>query len=95
MKRGGFAPKYPRREATQCSYTPRPREVAVASGEARMSVPVPKQAYVRSKALLEACREIPCQHCHRDDGTVVAAHSNQARHGKASTARVGRARRGR
>lgn len=42
----------------------------------------PKTTYVRSKALLEACREIPCQHCHRDDGTVCAAHSNQSQHGK-------------
>ncbi len=42
----------------------------------------PKFAYVRSKALLEACRLIPCQHCGCDDGTVCAAHSNQAQHGK-------------
>jgi hypothetical protein len=42
----------------------------------------PKFTYIRSKPLLEACRHIPCQHCSRSDGTVVAAHSNQARHGK-------------
>lgn len=42
----------------------------------------PKATYVRSKALLVACREIPCQSCGVADGTVVAAHSNQARHGK-------------
>lgn len=42
----------------------------------------PKFAYIRSKALLTACREIPCQHCGVADGTVCAAHSNQARHGK-------------
>ena len=36
----------------------------------------PKQLYIRSKALLQACRLIPCQHCGSDDGTVVAAHSN-------------------
>jgi len=36
----------------------------------------PKQLYVRSKALLQACRLIPCQHCGINDGTVVAAHSN-------------------
>lgn len=41
-----------------------------------------KFAYTRSKALLVACREIPCQSCGVADGTVVAAHSNQARHGK-------------
>ena len=42
----------------------------------------PKFEYVRSKAILEACRAIPCQHCGTQDGTVVAAHSNQSRHGK-------------
>jgi hypothetical protein len=41
-----------------------------------------KFRYVRSKKLLEACREIPCQLCGAQDGTVVAAHSNQAKHGK-------------
>lgn len=41
-----------------------------------------KFTYIRSKPLLEACRKIPCQYCSRSDGTVVAAHSNQARHGK-------------
>lgn len=42
----------------------------------------PKFDYVRSKALLRACREIPCQHCGAADGTVCAAHSNQGIHGK-------------
>lgn len=41
-----------------------------------------KFVYVRSKRLLEACRAIPCQHCQAQDGTVVAAHSNQSKHGK-------------
>ena len=36
----------------------------------------------RSQKLLEAVREAPCQHCGRQDGTVVAAHSNQGRDGK-------------
>lgn len=36
----------------------------------------------RNKRLLEACRELPCQNCGLEDGTVVAAHSNQLRHGK-------------
>ena len=49
---------------------------------ARMTVPVPKRDYVRSPALLAACRAIPCQHCGTSDGTVCAAHSNQAQHGK-------------
>lgn len=38
--------------------------------------------HFRSKRLLEAARLLPCQHCGRDDGTVVAAHSNQLVHGK-------------
>ena len=41
-----------------------------------------KTEYVRSKALMELYRTIPCQHCGIDDGTVCGAHSNQAKHGK-------------
>lgn len=36
----------------------------------------------RSKALLEAVREAYCMRCGAQDGTVVAAHSNQLRDGK-------------
>jgi hypothetical protein len=36
----------------------------------------------RNKKLLEIVREAPCQHCGAQDGTVVAAHSNQQRDGK-------------
>ena len=36
----------------------------------------------RNKALLEVVRESPCQICGAQDGTVVAAHSNQQRDGK-------------
>ena len=32
--------------------------------------------------MLDAARELPCQHCGTQDGTVVAAHSNQLRDGK-------------
>lgn len=46
------------------------------------AVAVVKHQYVRSKKLLEACREIPCQHCGIADGTVVAAHSNELSKGK-------------
>lgn len=42
----------------------------------------PKFHYVRSEKLLVACRALACQHCGQDDGTVVAAHSNEAAHGK-------------
>lgn len=41
-----------------------------------------KFLYVRSPALIEACRQIPCQHCGAEDGTVCAAHSNWSEHGK-------------
>jgi hypothetical protein len=36
----------------------------------------------RSNALLKAVREAPCQQCGIQNGTVVAAHSNQMRDGK-------------
>ncbi len=36
----------------------------------------------RNKKLLEIVRQSPCQHCKTEDGTIVAAHSNQLRDGK-------------
>lgn len=36
----------------------------------------------RNKKLLESVRESPCQICGAQDGTVVAAHSNQNKDGK-------------
>ena len=36
----------------------------------------------RNKQLLELVRVTPCQNCGLQDGTVVAAHSNQLRDGK-------------
>jgi len=36
----------------------------------------------RNEKLLKAVRNSPCQHCGAEDGTVVAAHSNQLRDGK-------------
>jgi len=36
----------------------------------------------RNQKLLEVLRESPCQKCGAQDGTVVAAHSNQLRDGK-------------
>lgn len=36
----------------------------------------------RNKKLLELVRQSPCQFCGKQDGTVVAAHSNQQRDGK-------------
>lgn len=36
----------------------------------------------RNRNVLDEARHHPCQLCSNDDGTVVAAHSNQGRHGK-------------
>lgn len=73
----------PRRPVKTIEYTPRPRVAPVAvAGPARASVPVPKKPAVRSKAVLLACREIPCQACGVQDGTVCAAHANWADYGK-------------
>lgn len=36
----------------------------------------------RSRKLLDACRELPCQICGIEDGTICAAHSNSQRDGK-------------
>lgn len=33
----------------------------------------------RNKRILELCRELPCQVCQRQDGTVVAAHRNEGK----------------
>jgi hypothetical protein len=43
---------------------------------------VEREVIYRNKRLLEAVRHSPCQHCGIEDGTVVAAHSNQLRDGK-------------
>lgn len=57
------------------------RGVIVPCGAAPAE-PQPKRGHIRSPALIKACREIPCQHCGCQDGTVVAAHSNELAHGK-------------
>lgn len=36
----------------------------------------------RSNRLLVACRQLPCQLCGAEDGTVVAAHGNSSADGK-------------
>jgi hypothetical protein len=43
---------------------------------------IQKFDYIRSQKLLKACRALPCQNCGISDGSVCAAHSNQAEHGK-------------
>lgn len=37
---------------------------------------LPKHEYVRSPKLLKAVRQLSCQSCGRDDGTIVPAHTN-------------------
>lgn len=72
----------PARQAKQCDYIARPRAEAVAVyGPARMSVPVPKHAYIRDERLRDMCRAMTCQHC-GSHAAVTWAHSNQAQHGK-------------
>ena len=36
----------------------------------------------KNKKLLELARQIPCTLCGKEDGTIVAAHSNQQKDGK-------------
>jgi hypothetical protein len=42
----------------------------------------------RNQRLLEVVRNAPCQICGAQDGTVVAAHSNQLRDGKGRSVRA-------
>ena len=81
MKRAGFAPKLPPRpEATQCTYTPRPRAAAAAihDGKARMVVPCPKEDPARSEAYLRRVAALQCAHCGRL-GPSQAAHADQGK----------------
>lgn len=73
MKRSGFARKEYERKPL-----PPMRPIRQLGEVTEVFRPAPKQEYVRSKRLLEACRLIPCQWpgCGIQDGTVVAAHSN-------------------
>jgi hypothetical protein len=80
MKRSSFKRPHPK-PAKQIDYTPRPRAVAVATSVARMSVPVPKFAYVRDLRFRAMCQAMECQLCGSHSG-VTWAHSNQAIHGK-------------
>lgn len=84
MSRGsGF--RRPTIERKPVVYTPLPehqRRGSMAMVGGKPAEGQPKRVYVRSKALLEACRLIPCQHSGVSDGTVCAAHSNSMAHGK-------------
>lgn len=91
MKRSGFKVRRPPRpEATQTTYTPRPRAPALLTMVGpgllmAMVTPAPKFAYVRDDRLRDMCRAMACQHCYGatcGNVGVTWAHSNQARHGK-------------
>lgn len=90
MKRSGFKVRRPpKREATQTTYTPRPRTPTLLTMVGpgllmAMVTPAPKFAYVRDERLRDMCRAMVCQHCGRGgpDAGVTWAHSNQAIHGK-------------
>lgn len=88
MKRSGFAKKEytrPPRSALQ----PIAPELAarIHSGPVAASAPIPKTEAQRNPRLLAMARGMPCllmlDCCNHDSATVVAAHSNQAKHGKA------------
>ena len=84
MKRSGFKTK-PFAAPVLAERPPRlivPLTRPVNYGLPNQGNSTPKQEYVRSKALCEAYRLIPCQHCGVDDGTVCCAHSNLAEHSK-------------
>lgn len=68
------------REPTQSTYTPRPREqaVAVCDGKARMVLPMPKSAPVRSEAYRRLVAAMPCIHCQRP-GPSQAAHADEGK----------------
>ena len=78
MKRTGFASRVPRREPTQSTYTPRPRAVAVSTGEARMSVPIPKENQLRDESYRRLVASLPCAHCGRP-GPSQAAHADMGK----------------
>lgn len=88
MKRTGFARKAPR---LAIAVAERPLRAMPTIDPARFRLPQPvscdvvavaKATYVRSKALREAYRLIPCQACGVSDGTVVCAHANEGWAGK-------------
>lgn len=87
LKRTGFRSKLPPpmpREERPVRALPAidPSRFRLPAPVTGMAEPVAKREYIRSKALREAYRLIPCQHCGADDGTVCGAHSNWAVHGK-------------
>lgn len=65
MKRSPLRPRgwAPPRAATQSTYTPKPRAVAVAASALPMAAPVPKARPWRCKAYRMLVAALPCAHC--------------------------------
>lgn len=94
MKRTGFKSRAPthtgyseqdraeRRSLSAASLLASATPRAATVGGSVTGAAAPKREYVRSKALREAYRLIPCQACGADDGTVVCAHANESWAGK-------------
>lgn len=76
IRRKGSAPK----EATQSTYTARPRAAAVAmvNTRAKMVVPIPKPQPVRDADYLRLVATLPCAWC-GVRGLSQAAHANQGK----------------
>ena len=87
MKRSPFRTKAPpRREATQCTYTPRPRDMAeVMAGPARAHVAAQKECALQHEGYMRLVRALPCagcgvegftQFCHADEGKGLGIKSD-------------------
>ena len=72
------------REATQCSYTPRPRApaVAIAEGQASVCMPAPKQQYLRDEDYRRWVATLPCAHCYIEGYSQVAHSDDNGAGGK-------------
>jgi hypothetical protein len=71
--------KPPRREATQSTYTPRPRAQAVAvAGPARAIISLPKKPPVRDEAYRRLVAALPCAHCGKA-GPSQCAHGDEGK----------------
>lgn len=87
LKRTPFKAKLPARPPRE-ERAPRPlpsidpSRFRLPTAVTGMATPVRKTEYVRSKALREAYRLIPCQGCGAQDGTVCCAHANEGQYGK-------------
>ena len=71
--------KYTPREATQSTYTAKPRPQAVAAaGPARAIVSLPKRPPVRDEAYRRLVAALPCAHCGKP-GPSQAAHADEGK----------------